>query len=427
MPKYLLLLWVVWFGVSIYAQEDDAIIIRNADSLIGRTIDGENIRELVGNVVLEQRGVMVYCDRAIQYPRRNSARLEGNVRVVDDTVTLKSDRGYYNGRDKIIEGEGSVYLEDGLSTLTADFGKYNIDIKEAEFWDNVIVVDPEGIVYADHVVHRRDDEFSTARGNVRVVDHDQGTTVYGGYLVYDNIAGYSSMQDSPVLVQIDTTEAGLIDTLILVGKVMESFRDSVRTFIATDAVEMVRSELAAKGERAVYIYEADELSLTGSPIVWYRNNQVVGDSIHVTLEERILRKLEVFERTFTISKSVERYPNRFNQLTGATLIMYIKEDELERVEVAEQATSVYYVFEDTEPNGVNHVSGDHITVTFQNGEIHELKITGGVEGKYYPENLVQTNESNFNLPGFNWRADRPSLSIPVSHDNNTVREVRPYE
>jgi hypothetical protein len=73
------------------------------------------------------------------------------------------------------------------------------------------------------------------------------------------------------------------------------------------------------------------------------------------------------------------------------------------------------------------VSGDHIMVTFQNGEIHELKITGGVEGKYYPENLVQTNESNFNLPGFNWRADRPSLSIPVSHENNTVREVRPYE
>jgi lipopolysaccharide export system protein LptA len=427
MAKRALLLSIVWFSLIVYAQNDDVIIIRNADSLIGRTVAGENIRELVGNVILEQNNVVVYCDRAIYYPRRNSARLEGNVRVEDDTVTLKTDRGFYNGRDKIMEGEGYIILEDGTSVLTARSGKYNIETREAEFWENVVVNDPSGIVYADHLVHRRDDKYSTARGNVRVIDRDEGTTVYGGYLIYDNVSGYSSMEDSPVLVQIDTTETGISDTLILIGTRMESFRDTVRTFVASEAVEMFRSDLAAKGQKAVYSLDADELSLTGSPIVWYQNNQVTGDSIHVTLEERVLRKLEVFRQTCTVSMSDDRFPERFNQLTGTNLTMYFANDQLEQVDVAGQATSVYYVFEESEPNGVNHVSGDHIRVTFINGEIQELKITGGIEGKYYPENLVRGNEATFNLPGFIWRTDRPALSLPLITLFHSAGEFESYE
>jgi lipopolysaccharide export system protein LptA len=427
MVKSVLLLCIVWFSLIVYAQDDDVIIIRGADSLIGRTVDGENIRELVGNVIFEQNNVIVYCDRAIHYPRRNSARLEGNVRVEDDTVTLKTERGFYNGRDKIMEGEGYIILEDGTSVLTARSGKYNIETREAEFWENVVVNDPSGIVYADHLVYRRDDKYSTARGNVRVIDPDEGSTVYGGYLVYDNISGYSSMEESPVLVQIDTTETGILDTLILVGTRMESFRDTIRTFVASEAVEMLRSDLAAKGQKAVYILDADELSLTGTPILWYQNNQVIGDSIHVTLEERVLRKLEVFRQTFTVSLSDERFPERFNQLTGTNLTMLFSNDQLEQVDVAGQATSVYYVYEESEPNGVNHVSGDHIRVSFVDGEIHELKITGGIEGKYYPENLVRGNEAAYNLPGFIWRTDRPALSLPLITVFNSTGEFESYE
>ena len=396
-----------------FADDNDVLIIRHADSLIGKRVDGENIRELIGNVVLEQRDMLVYCDRAIHYPARNSAFLEGNVRVVDDTVTLLADQGYYDGNTGILDGEGNLFLDDGVTQLTAHYGKYYLDEKIAEFWENVVVDDPAGVIYSDHLVHRREKAFSTATGNVRVVDRDRGTTVYGGMLEYDSESGYSKMTDTPILVHIDTTDTGQTDTLVVNSITMESVMDdTVRKFIATDDVEMNRADLAARGQRSVYFTETDELNLTGSPIMWYQHNQITGDSIHVRLEEQRLRTLEVYERSFVISKSDERYPDRFNQLTGVDLTMWFEDDEIEKVEVRNQATSLYYLYEDMLPNGVNHVTGDRITLLFENGEIHELKIVGGIEGKYHPEILVRGREQTFNLPGFNWRDDRPVLAAP---------------
>lgn len=405
--------FLIFFISIAISDENDVIIIRNADSLIGKRVEGENIRELIGNVILEQQNVLVYCDRAIHYPTRNSAFLEGNVRVVDDTVTLVADQGYYDGNARILDGEGNLFLDDGVTQLTADYGKYYLDDRIAEFWQNVVVIDPAGIVYSDHLIHRRDEELSTATGNVRVVDRDRGTTVYGQLLEYDSETGYSSMKESPVLVQIDTTETGQIDTLIVKSKLMESvLEDTVRRFIATEDVEMSRAELSARGTKTVYFVDNDELSLTGSPILWYQDNQITGDSIHVRLEEQRLRTLEVYERSFVISQSDARYPKRFNQLTGIELTMWFKDDNIEMVEVRDQATSVYYLYEEMLPNGLNHVTGDTILLYFIEGELEELKIMDGIEGKYHPEPRVRGREETFNLPGFNWRDDRPELTVP---------------
>jgi len=410
--------WFVWIvcvfiAYPIGAEENDVIIIRNADSLIGKRVDGENIRELIGNVVLEQDDIVVYCDRAIHYPARNSAFLEGNVRVVEDTVTLLADQGYYDGNARMLDGEGNLYLDDGVTRLTANYGKYFIDEKIAEFWENVVVDDPSGIVYSDHLVHRREMEFSTATGNVRVVDHDRGTTVYGQLLEYDSHTGSSSMQESPVLVHMDTTEAGRIDTLIVTSKLMESIlEDTVRRFIAQDEVEMNRGDLSARGLRSVYYIDEDELNLTGEPIMWFQENQITGDSIHVQLEEQQLRSLEVYRRAFAVSKSDPRYPDRFNQLTGMELTMWFSNDEIEKIEVRDQATSLYFLYEEMLPNGVNHVTGDTITLLFIDGELDELKIAGGIEGEYYPERLVRGRVDTYNLTGFRWVEERPDLSIP---------------
>lgn len=403
------------------SDEGDVIIIRNADSLIGKRVDGENIRELVGNVILEQQDVLVYCDRAIHYPARNGAYLEGNVRVVDDTVTLIADQGFYDGNERILDGEGNLYLDDGVSQLTAHNGKYYLNEKIAEFWENVVVIDPAGIVYSDHLVHRRDKELSTATGSVRVVDRDRGATVYGQLLEYNSETGYSSMKESPVLVHTDTTDTGRIDTLIVQSTIMESvLEDTVRRFIATEDVEINRADLSARGVKTVYFVDADELSLTGSPVMWYQDNQITGDSIHVRLEEQRLRTLEVYERSFVISKSDDRYPERFNQLTGIELTMWFKDDAIEMVEVRDQATSVYYLYEEMLPNGVNHVTGDNIKLYFVDGEVEELKIVGGIEGKYHPETRVRGREETFNLPGFNWREDRPVLSAPGRVDRHQL-------
>jgi hypothetical protein len=51
----------------------DKITLNYADSLIGKTINGEQIREAVGNVSLTQNDVKINCGRVVQYFAENKA------------------------------------------------------------------------------------------------------------------------------------------------------------------------------------------------------------------------------------------------------------------------------------------------------------------------------------------------------------------
>jgi lipopolysaccharide export system protein LptA len=67
---------------KIWSQQDDKVIfLHHADSLLGRTVDGQNIRELIGNVEFSQGNVVVNCDKAIQYFKPEQINLFGNVIV----------------------------------------------------------------------------------------------------------------------------------------------------------------------------------------------------------------------------------------------------------------------------------------------------------------------------------------------------------
>ena len=71
------------------------------------------------------------------------------------------------------------------------------------------------------------------------------------------------------------------------------------------------------------------------------------------------------------------------------------------------ATSLYYLFEQGRANGLNRSSGNSVTMLFLSGRIESIALAESVEGKYVPEQMVRGKESEFNLPGFRWRDDRP--------------------
>jgi hypothetical protein len=74
---------------------------------------------------------------------------------------------------------------------------------------------------------------------------------------------------------------------------------------------------------------------------------------------------------------------------------------------------LYYIFEtsdkgDKKANGINYVSGDSVWIKFKDGKINRIKIVGGIEGTYYPEEMVEGKETSFNLEGFNYIKRKPS-------------------
>jgi lipopolysaccharide export system protein LptA len=400
---------------SVFSQAGRLVVLQHADSLVARVIDGEDVRELVGNVRILQENVRISCDRAIHFIKRGRFNLIGNVVVNDDSVVLYAPRGTYLRDERRAEGFDGVRLEDPTTTLTAREGRYDVDPRIAVFREKVVIRDTSSTVTADSVTYFRATKFSIAVGNVTVRNDQDDVTITGGRLEHAGLRQYSRMTLRPLLVQHDSSVAG-VDTLLVRARVMEAFRDSLRCLVATDSVKILRADLAAVCGFAKFFTAGDSILLRTAPVIWYQETQVTGDSMNIYLQRRAIHRVVVRGSAFAASRSDSLFPERFDQLTGESLTMDFADKKLRRIEVVDRAVSVYHAYEDSLGNGVNRTSGDRIVMDFAAGRLQDIRFFSGIEGAYYPENMVRRREAEYRLPGFAWRATRPTREqFTLSH------------
>ena len=405
------LLALMWLCTSEgFAQTSRVIVLENADNVEGKQLNGENAREFVGNVRFRQENVHISCDRALQMLQSGRVDLTGNVVVVDDSgVTMKSPRGIYYRDERRAKALDSVHLSDGNVILTAKFGEYFVDPKRAFFRRQVVVHDSASTVTADSLTYFRVDKKSIAQGNVTVYNRTDNITITGHRLDHWSEKQFSRVTEEPVLTQIDSSNTGTFDTLVVRSRVMEAYRDTLKLLLAIDSVQIIRTDLSAVCRLAKLYTQSDSIILRGSPIVWYQDTQVTGDSINVYLKRRKLDHVNVMSNAFAISQGDTNFPERYDQISGELMHMQFADKGLQQIDVETRAISVYHLYEDSLANGLNKTSGDRIMILFDDGKVRSLRVIGGVEGRYLPENIVRGNEREYQIAGFQLYPNRPQL------------------
>jgi len=429
------------------SAQEERVVTLQADSLIGKVINGQSVREAIGHVRITQEKVVITCEKAIQYFEDKRIEGVGNLKVVQDTLTLMAKRGSYYTEKHLAEFNQGVQLSDGKVTLTADSGNYKTDEKKALFRGRVVVVDSATTIASNTLMYYRSEDRTVAVGNVKVLLRESNATIYGDSLEHYNKRRYTMVTKNPKLVQLDSTVTSKIDTatgertrsvkvdtLIVTSRVMEVYQDSTfsmagmpsrqvgivrrdtvhadtiktgKRFIAIDSVEIVRSELASRAGEVIYYTQDSLIVFRKKPVIWYGDTQLTGDSIAVQMANRKLDKLFVKGNAFAISRSDSIYKTRFDQLTGQDLTIYFKDDKIQRIHVDRNAISLYHVFDKGKPNGANRTTADTIVIYFSDGRVDYSKAIGGVEGQYYPEKMLRGREKEYNLPEFNWIEERP--------------------
>jgi lipopolysaccharide export system protein LptA len=395
-----------------FSQQGKVIELRSTDTLKGKTINGEGVRDLLGHVhfvqiAREGAPVHVWCDRAIQFLTQNKIELYGNVKITRDSVTIRSKEGIYYGDLKFMEGRNGVQLDRGRTRLTALNGEYYVDEKRSHFTGNVVLVDTSSIITCNELNYYETETRSVATGNVHVYDYASTINIYGDSLVRIEQQKFTLVLKRPRLVKIDTSATGTVDTMVVVSRIMQSFKDTTERFIAIDSVQMIKGNLSSRCGIATFFMKEDYIDLQNHPIIWSGENQITGDSMHINMEDKKLRSLRVKRKAMAISRVDSSLPNRFNQLTGRELTMYFRADKLEQVDVQKNATSLYCLFDMKEPNGANKSSGDHIIIDFIDDEVDRIKVIGGVEGQYFPEKMIFNREQDYYLDGFKLYENRP--------------------
>lgn len=429
------------FAVSLFSQESDYVTVVG-DSLIGKVVDGKNIREVIGNVVITQGDVVINCNRALQYLTDNEIELIGSVVVTQDTMKIRTEKAYYYGDEKIAVSDTSVFLNQPGMELQADRGKYFMDQKQAEFFGRVIledsnsftlkseelyyfkelerlnasvnveIIDSTSIIFADSLEHFREDQNSFAFGNVSVENFENNIVIFGDTLVNDNQKNYSKVTGRPLFMQIDTSNTGRLDTLFVGSKILESYSDSTNRFVAIDSVKIIRGEFASVNQKSIFYNDANRIETfkeegeTEQPIIWFEDSQLVGDSIYIHLNENRLEWINVKNKSIIISKN-ENYDWRYDQISGEEIKLYFNDSTIARTEIFSNVLSIYYLFEEGEPSGLVKSSAQRGKIIFEDGKVVDVRLYVSPISEYHPENLVKGVEREFTLPLFKLYGNRP--------------------
>ncbi len=463
------LILILLFSFCLFAQTETEIIVVRGDSLVGKFIEGESIREVYGNVVLTQGNVRITCNKAIQYLGRNNAELIGNVIATQDTLIIKTEKGFYYGNQKMSRSTDGVMLDDRKVILTADSGQYFFNEDRAFFQSNVTlydttttltsdeltyykqhdyavavanvkIVDAENIIEADSLEHFRNTEMTYANSNVKITNIKNNTSIFGGHLEDYRKRKYTLIKLDPVLMQIDSSinmdedsvEVITIDTMLINSLTMESFRDTSNIFIATDSVKIIRGEFASDNDKTIYLRSEDKIITSKinpearQPVLWYETSQLTGDSIIIHLEENKIIMLEVEGNAFLLSQN-ENYQQRFDQSSGSRVLIYFVDNKINRSEFYGTVYSIYNLFEEDEANGLTKSNSHSAVVYFEENQVSEVRLYGQPVSEYYPEPQVIGNERSFMLPRFNFIENRPFkadlLRSIISFDNVTEEKI----
>jgi lipopolysaccharide export system protein LptA len=455
--KKIFLIFLLFASISfLKAQEIKVVQLINSDSLIGTVINNERVRILFGNVQLIHEDIRIFCDKGIQYLQSNKAELEGNIKIIQGNQVLTTQKGFYFGNTKTAFGTKGITLYDGKITLKADSGEYFFDQKKAIFKGRVILYDDttelksnlltyyteeeraiaignvqvtqfENKIYSDTLDFFRKRRFSIARGNVIAFSTKDNLKIYSDYLENDENKKYTYVTGNPILIQIDTTSENKIDTLVILAEKMESYRDTSDIFFAIDSVKIWRNELSAVCDYAVYNKSEGKITTSTQnnfqPLFWYSENFSYGDSVEIFVDENKIKFVNIYENAFLISKDTVM-ENRFNQMNGNFIQLRFATDELseknklKEVFIVGNALSIYFLYDENEPSGLNKSSSDSALIVIEENKVTEVKLFGSPEGEYHPEEKIAGKEKEFLLSGFKWIENRPEKEKLLARRGN---------
>jgi len=209
-------------GIS---QEKKRIDILHANSLEAASNVANNAQRLIGDVQIQHKTMLIWCDSAYTYTGTNKVDAFGNVHINQgDTLHLYANKIFYNGdinfarawEDvKLINKTTTLYSDtvdydlaanigyyddngkivDSTNTLTSVIGKYFIDDDIVHFYKNVEAVGEDFTLNSDTMY------YHTETGRIFIVGpttiRDSANTLYAEDGWYDSKNGEAELLKNP--------------------------------------------------------------------------------------------------------------------------------------------------------------------------------------------------------------------------------------
>jgi len=440
--RYLTLLLIVLFfslfintGIAV-AQEQITIV--NAERAEGGQIDGQQVRKLLGNVILTGDKMRMEADSAYQYVNQNridafNIRIEseqeiiwadslvfythldlslfrGRVVMVSENHTLFSEKVDFDSLLDLAVFHTPVRFEDERGVLLAESGHYFQGREIGVFRGNVQLSDSTQYLEADSLyMDRRYDHYQLF-SRVYAWDAEERVTLTGDYL--ESVStGERYLSGNAWMMQVDEAEQ---DSTHLTANIIHLTEIDTTNFIdAAGQVRIWAEQYAAVADTAHYRSDLDQFRLRSDPMIWQNRIQLTGPYIEILFKDDQVHHLTSYTRPIVVME--DSLTGRFNQMRGDTLHAWFDDGEIEQIRVYDNSELIFHLKDDDDqPDGlIQLIANGPSTILFRNGEPDQFKAERNVDGSHLPENPANINRQ---LSGFRWdpdlRPQKPQIRTP---------------
>jgi lipopolysaccharide export system protein LptA len=510
MIKNLLLILFTVFSLTGFAQQGSRIILEEgAAELIGAEVNGRKFNIIKGgNVNLRQDDTRMTADSVHLYRDTNSMEAFGRVRITDgDSVVIYGDYLNYDGNSgkSILRGDvqfndmviqlftenldyyrfsaTAYYFEggrllDSINVLTSKNGTYVTRIKQLDFYNDVVLVNPEYTLKADTLKYNTLSREAQTFGPTEIIDKDGQIILAEEGSTYQTDLKQSQFTDG--IIKTDTYElTGDVisadelrkiykavnrvslwskeDSVLITGKFGDYYKEQGITKVYGDAifrkisegdtifmradtltslefedssqnkiianrnVKIFNVEFQGRADSLHYRASDSTLYLIRDPILWTNKNQLVADQMEVTFIKEKIHEARLLNNSFVAN--IDTLEN-FNQVKGRTMTAKFLDDQMHQILVNGNGESIFFALNDStyQLMGMNKIECSDINVNFVDGDVVDVLFITKPDAKFIPPHELKEPEKK--LPGFDWKIDlkptRDSIFVVTPMDSTLL-------
>jgi len=412
----------LFFSNNVFAQKK--IQILKSDRLEGGKVNGQNIRKLIGHVVLRHKNQTLYCDSAYQFINKKVLRAYGNIEIKTDTMKIWADTAYYNTDMEISHFMGQVVINNKDVTIFSRKATYFFKTDKAIFPDSIRLRDKKGTLLADRGIYYNKSDSAIFRGNVQINDstqyaeadslfsnrksgyyelhgqvfiHDSKNNVFlkGDYIQADS-SGYRQLDGHAIMEKLKDNKK---DTSFVWAHSIHYWdRDSTYIFKAFQNVHIWTRKFASISDTASYADSTEHFILTSNAKAWYKNLQLTAPIINVKLQKDTVRYLSAYPHPFAVQE--DTVTKRLNQVKGDSIYATFSKGNVSSILVHPQGQLLYFSKNgQNKPDGAIQMTADSLKMLFSKGSIDSVVALKNINGNYLAES---PKIAKHKLKGFSW-------------------------
>ena len=330
----------------------------------------------------------------------NDAVFNYQVTLTNPNFVLTSDTLCYNTQTQVATIVGPSDIKSDQNHIFSTLGRYYTASGEAHLLNRSVLTNDDKRLIGDSIYYDRNGGFGEAFDHVEMDDFGGKTRLTGDYTYYNELEDSAYATRRAIAIDYSQGDSMFIhgDTLRLLTRNPET--DSVfRIVQAYRKVRIFREDVQAVCDSLVFNSKDSCMTMFFDPVVWSGPQQVLGEVIHVYLNDSTVEWAHVKNQALIMEK-VDT--DQFNQISGREVKAYFKDGQIDKSDVEGNVAVIYYYTEegDSIAFGMNTTECTYLTAFMKEGLVDKLYIKEQSNGVFYP--ITQIPAGKDKLSNFAW-------------------------